>query len=86
MNEVILAILKYRAAPGKSGLHARGEGDRVLALESREGLGPRDALKKDSRGLCIVGMYALCVFCLHQSCVHAWHSPVTQNCFPGGPP
>ena len=23
-----------RAAPGKSGLHARGEGERVLALES----------------------------------------------------
>ena len=26
-----------RAAPGKSGHHARGEGERVLALESREG-------------------------------------------------
>ena len=26
-----------RAAPGKSGLHGRGEGERVLALESREG-------------------------------------------------
>ena len=26
----------FRAAPGKSGLHARGEGERVLALESRE--------------------------------------------------
>ena len=26
-----------RAAPGKSGLHARGEGERVLALESQEG-------------------------------------------------
>ena len=26
-----------RAAPGKSGLYARGEGERVLALESREG-------------------------------------------------
>ena len=26
-----------RAAPGKSGLHARGEGERVMALESREG-------------------------------------------------
>ena len=26
-----------RAAPGKSGLHARGERERVLALESREG-------------------------------------------------
>ena len=26
-----------RAAPGKSGLHTRGEGERVLALESREG-------------------------------------------------
>ena len=34
------SISKYqgasRAAPGKSGLHARGEGERVLALESRE--------------------------------------------------
>ena len=29
-----------RAAPGKSGLHARGEGERVLALESREGTTP----------------------------------------------
>ena len=27
-----------RAAPGKSGLRARGEGERVMALESREGL------------------------------------------------
>ena len=26
-----------RAAPRKSGLHGRGEGERVLALESREG-------------------------------------------------
>ena len=26
-----------REAPGKSGLHAHGEGERVLALESREG-------------------------------------------------
>ena len=26
-----------RAVPGKPGLHARGEGERVLALESREG-------------------------------------------------
>ena len=26
-----------RASPGKSGVHARGEGERVLALESREG-------------------------------------------------
>ena len=32
-------ILQARTprAPGKSGLHARGEGERVLALESREG-------------------------------------------------
>ena len=29
--------LLWDAAPGKSGLHARGEGERVLALESREG-------------------------------------------------
>ena len=28
------------AAPGKSGLHARGEGERVLALESREAKDP----------------------------------------------
>ena len=27
--------IQSRAAPGKSGLHARGEGERVLALESR---------------------------------------------------
>ena len=40
-----------RGAPGKSGLHARGEGERVLALESRDGTRARDALKKDSRGL-----------------------------------
>ena len=26
-----------RVAPGKSGLHARGEGECVMALESREG-------------------------------------------------
>ena len=26
-----------RAAPGNSGIHARGEGERVMALESREG-------------------------------------------------
>ena len=26
-----------RAVPGKSGLHARGEGEHVMALESREG-------------------------------------------------
>ena len=26
-----------RAAPGKSGLHARGEAERIMALESREG-------------------------------------------------
>ena len=29
-----------RAAPGTSGLHARGEGERVMALESREGTRP----------------------------------------------
>ena len=29
--------LSSRAAPGKSGLRARGEGERVMALESREG-------------------------------------------------
>ena len=34
---VPLRVVPSRAAPGKSGLHARGEGERVLALESREG-------------------------------------------------
>ena len=40
-----------RAAPEKSGLHACGQADRVIALESWEGLAPPDAFKKDSRGL-----------------------------------
>ena len=40
-----------RAAPGKSGLHAHGEGERVVALESWEGTRAQDALKKDSRDL-----------------------------------
>ena len=36
-----------RAAPGQSGLHARGEGERVLALESRDGrcMQPRASLR-----------------------------------------
>ena len=36
MGSAVVAPKLY-AAPGKSGLHARGEGERVLALESREG-------------------------------------------------
>ena len=44
-----------RAAPEKSGLHACGQADRVIALESWEGLGPQDTFKKDSRGLCWLG-------------------------------
>ena len=36
-GEMSRAGFGSRAAPGKSGLYARGEGDRVLALESREG-------------------------------------------------
>ena len=32
-----------RVVPGKSSLHASGEGERVIALESWEGLGPPDA-------------------------------------------
>ena len=39
-----------RAAPGKSGLHAHGEGELVITLESWEAVGPQEALKKDSRG------------------------------------
>ena len=40
-----------RAVPGKSGLCARGEGERVMAPSHGRGLGPPDALKKDTRGL-----------------------------------
>ena len=40
-----------RAAPGKSCLHARGDKERVIVLESWEGLGTQEALKKDS--LCL---------------------------------
>ena len=40
-----------RAAPGKSGLHARSEGERVLALESREGTRASRCVEDDSRGL-----------------------------------
>ena len=38
-------------APGKSGLHASGEGERVIAPSHGRGLWPRDVLKKVSRGL-----------------------------------
>ena len=38
-----------------SWIHACGQADRVIALESWEGLGPQDAFKKDSRGLSWVG-------------------------------
>ena len=44
-------------APEKSGLHACGQADRVIALESWEGLGPQDAFNKDSRGLSWVGVH-----------------------------
>ena len=41
-----------RAAPGKSGLHAHGEGELVITLSNHgKRLGPQEALKKDSRGL-----------------------------------
>ena len=40
-----------RGAPGKSGLHASGEGERVIAPRHGRGLWPRDVLKKVSRGL-----------------------------------
>ena len=43
--------------PGKSSLHESGEGQRVIALESWEGLGPQDAFKKDSRGLSCNGSF-----------------------------
>ena len=48
-----------RVAPGKSGVHARGEGERVIALESCEGLGPQEAFKKDSQGLSWLGRETL---------------------------
>ena len=38
-----------RVASGKSGLHARGEGGASWLSSHGRGLGPRDALKKDSR-------------------------------------
>ena len=44
-----------RAAPGKSGLHAHGGGSWSSLLSHGKGLGPEDALKKDSRGLSWVG-------------------------------
>ena len=44
-----------RVEPRKSGLHAHSEGERVIALESWEGLGPQEAFKKDSQGLSWVG-------------------------------
>ena len=38
-------------APGMSGLHSCGEGERALLLSHGRGIGPQDALKNDSRGL-----------------------------------
>ena len=40
-----------RGVPGRSGLSARGEGERVWLSSHGRGLGPPDALKKDTRGL-----------------------------------
>ena len=40
-----------RVAPGKSGLHARGEGERFIALESREGTIPDPRIKPRSPAL-----------------------------------
>ena len=37
----------YRVAPGKSDLHACGEGDCVIALECGRGIGSQNFLKKD---------------------------------------
>ena len=39
----------------EAGLHACGQADLVIALESWEGLGPQEAFKKDSQGLSWVG-------------------------------
>ena len=38
-------------ATGKSGLHGRGEGSTSMLSSHDRGIGPRDAFKKDSRGL-----------------------------------
>ena len=38
-------------APGKFSLHLSCEGEHGIALESRRGIGPQDALKGDYRGL-----------------------------------
>ena len=40
-----------RAAPGKPGLHARGERSPSLLSSPERGQGPQDTLKKDYRGL-----------------------------------
>ena len=38
-------------APGKSGLHPMARGSESLLSSHGRGIGPQDALKKDSRGL-----------------------------------
>ena len=50
-------ILEWVAIPFS--IHACGQADRVIALESWEGLGPQDTFKKDSRGLCWLGAETL---------------------------
>ena len=41
----------FHVVPGKSGLHVRGEGSPSFVWSQGRGIGPQDALKKDSRGL-----------------------------------
>ena len=42
---------RARVAPGKSGPHEMARGSSSLLSSHGRGLGPQDALKKDSRGL-----------------------------------
>ena len=37
-----------RVAPGKSGVHSSGEGERGMLSSHGRGIAPQDALKKDS--------------------------------------
>ena len=51
-------MAELRPVRHQSGLHARGEGSASWLSSHGRGLGPRDALKKDSRGLSRVAQAA----------------------------
>ena len=49
-----------RVGPGMSGLHLSCEGEHGMLSSHGRGIGPQDALKKDSRGLSSVQQETLC--------------------------